>query len=74
MKRLRVAAETVVPNEIKHEWKVGPRPGSPSDLNRTVYRCAPCGMWTANLPLYKDDICPAKERRKASVQRRVVDQ
>lgn len=38
-----------------------------------VYRCSYCGEWTANVPLYFNDVCPAKERRKGD-RRRSHDQ
>jgi hypothetical protein len=44
-------------NDVKHFWKL--RKGT-----RDVFDCPQCGMWTANCPLYLNDVCPAKERRK----------
>jgi hypothetical protein len=37
---------------------------------RDVYDCPNCGCWTANLPLYKETVCSAKERRKNKADRR----
>jgi hypothetical protein len=37
---------------------------------RGVYACRDCGSWTMNLPLYRNSICPQKDRRKGQVDRR----
>jgi hypothetical protein len=37
-----------------------------------VYECRTCKRHTANLPLYKDDVCPAKDRRKGLRDRRAA--
>lgn len=57
--------ELKIPEEIKHEWKA--RVGSAIP----AHDCKPCGAWTGNLPLYKNDVCPAKDRRKS--RRRSTD-
>lgn len=28
-----------------------------------TYDCPNCGSWTANLPLYRSNVCSSKERR-----------
>ncbi len=38
-----------------------------------VHRCGFCGMWTANLPLYRYDVCPKADRRVATADRRRND-
>lgn len=65
-------AKVDVPEEVKHEWTLDE--SKPARAGR-IYRhvCQPCGQWTANLPLYKDDVCPAKDRRKKAEQRREAD-
>lgn len=40
----------------------------------TVHTCVDCGGFTANLPLYRYDVCPKKERRKRKTGRRASDQ
>lgn len=51
------------PVEVRHDWK--------RRLNRRyVYDCAACGQWTSNLPLYRYDVCPKKDRRKRTADRR----
>lgn len=52
-----------IPAEVKCDWKQ--RAGE-----RGVYDCADCKSRTANLPLYKDDVCEAKDRRKGVTDRR----
>lgn len=37
---------------------------------RGTYDCLNCKGWTANLPLYRTSICPAKDRRQGAVDRR----
>lgn len=39
----------------------------------TVHTCVDCGGFTANLPLYRYDVCPKKERRKRKQGRREGD-
>lgn len=51
------------PLEIRCQWTA--RKGKPG-----VYDCPNCKQWTANLPLYRADVCPAKERRTATNERR----
>jgi len=50
--------------ELRCDWKSVPEKG------RGVYRCSQCGLWTANLPLYRNDVCEAKDRRKGPRDRR----
>jgi hypothetical protein len=45
------------PKDIRCVWTA--RKGE-----RGVYDCYDCGSWTANMPLYRATVCPAKERRK----------
>ncbi len=50
---------------IHHEWKR-------TDKKTGRYDCQHCGMWTANMPLYSKDVCPARERRQVPDRRRHV--
>jgi hypothetical protein len=52
-----------IPDEIKHDWQC---------MNKKTgkYRCKVCKVWTSNLPLYKDEMCSKKDRRKNKVDRR----
>ena len=48
---------------LKHDWlEEANKPG--------VYVCDNCGCWTANLPLYKDEVCDSQERRFADRRKR----
>lgn len=47
-----------IPPEVRHDWTPNPPRGD------TAYVCKTCNKWTANLPLYLDEVCPVKERRK----------
>lgn len=42
------------PDWLKHEWELRTGP-------TVLYDCLTCRQWTANLPLYKNEICPAKD-------------
>jgi len=57
-------AEKYVPAEVRHEWF------RKKDQPRGTYECPHCKMWTANAPLYRNDICPALDRRKRTTDRR----
>lgn len=35
-----------------------------------TWMCADCKQWTSNLPLYKNEICEKKDRRKGLEDRR----
>lgn len=50
------------PAEVTHEWKR-------TDKARGVYTCQHCQMWTANVPLYFHEVCPARDRRKRPERR-----
>lgn len=54
-----------MPEELRCRW-------TKREGERGVYDCPQCGCWTANLPLYnkEGDVCPQKERRKATKERR----
>lgn len=52
------------PAEVRHEWKR-------TDKKTGRYECRHCEMWTANVPLYFDDVCPSRERRQG-VDRRAA--
>jgi hypothetical protein len=41
----------------RHEWTL--RAGT-----KDVYDCPRCGMWTANLPLYKNDECEPRAAKE----------
>lgn len=58
-----VTAKRTPPVKVRHRWKKRKN-------RRGVYDCKPCGMWTANLLLYKMDVCPAKDRRVRKQDRR----
>jgi hypothetical protein len=57
-----------IPDEVKHDWKLRER--ARRAKGPQVYVCATCKSRTANLPLYKDDVCEAKDRRKGAPDRR----
>lgn len=50
-----------IPVKIRCQWKRDVR--LPAKSLGSVYYCSNCSAWTANLPLYKNQICPAKDRR-----------
>lgn len=50
------------PAEIRHEWKR-------TDKKRGIYTCQHCGTWTANVPLYFNEVCEARDRRKGAGRR-----
>jgi hypothetical protein len=52
------------PKNLQHEWK---RRGN--NKRSGIYDCKHCRQWTANMPLYRNEICPARDRR-AQVERR----
>lgn len=53
----------MIPVELRHAWRLRLAHGS-------TYDCALCKAWTANRPLYDKDVCPAKDRRRATRDRR----
>lgn len=57
------AMKRPVPRKLHHEWT--PRLDQPG-----VFDCPVCGQWTANLPLYRQEVCDAKDRRKGLTDRR----
>jgi hypothetical protein len=50
-----------VPSAIRCDWE-RTAPGT--------YTCRRCREWTANLPEYRDGVCPALDRRKGTADRR----
>lgn len=52
------------PKEVRHRWyrRVG--------ATLAAWACPACKVWTANLPLFKMDVCPARDRRKNHTDRR----
>lgn len=50
----------MVADIVKHNW-VG------REKNKAY--CPECGGWTTNLPMYKDQVCPAKNRRRNGERR-----
>jgi hypothetical protein len=60
-----------VPPEIKHEWRRTFQVGDMKLSSKSrAYECPNCKEWTGNLALYKDEVCPAKDRRKDGSDRR----
>lgn len=57
MKKAATATRPL-PVEVQHEWKLDESRGD------DAYVCDVCDQWTRNLPLYRDEVCPKKERRK----------
>lgn len=55
--------QTTPPAEAMHDWIEDKRHG------REAYHCPACDCWTANLPLYRHEVCPAKDRRKGRDRR-----
>lgn len=45
------------PPAVRHLW-------FRRDKGEAVYVCTACRSWTANLPLYRYDVCEARDRRK----------
>lgn len=50
------------PTEVRHEWRR-------TDKRRGIYTCQHCKMWTANVPEYFREVCPARDRRKRQDRR-----
>jgi len=66
-----------IPKLLQHRWTRCPKAACKKAAcphggahGSGVYHCPDCGQWTANLPLYKHNLCPAKERRKRQKDRR----
>jgi len=59
---------------VKHTWVRSSRAGGRGSrgfrLAQIAWVCLQCGQWTANLPKYKNEVCPKKDRRKAKEDRR----
>lgn len=53
------------PDDVRHNWHK--RHGATG-----VYDCDLCNSWTANLPLYRYEVCPELDRRKSAGDRRVA--
>jgi hypothetical protein len=63
-----IQSKSRIPKKIKcvyrkrtPQWEAG---------SASCWQCINCGQWTANLPLYKNDICESKDRRKSTADRR----
>ena len=64
------------PIKVRHDWQKATKetlerfgfttPG----MARGVYECPTCEGWTANLPLYRYEVCSAKDRSKGPGDRR----
>ena len=52
------------PRSVQHSWVEGRRP------ERDVWICCTCKTWTANLPLYRYEVCDKRDRRKRKADRR----
>lgn len=55
-----------VPEEVKHIWVL--RSGTVH-----TYDCTFCQSWTANLPAYRNEVCPKRDRRVGKLTRRKDD-
>ncbi len=55
-----------VPEEVKHAWVL--RSGTVH-----TYDCTFCQSWTANLPAYRNEVCPKRDRRVGKLTRRKDD-
>ncbi len=59
-----------IPKIVQHDWvyhKKGIWVGA--QTVDKVWQCSRCKLWTANLPEYKHDVCPKKDRRKNTGRR-----
>jgi hypothetical protein len=63
----RLERRKFIPTEVRHEWFRNKARGA------GVYECPHCHQWTANVPLYFQDICEARDRRKTPDRRRHDD-
>jgi len=64
MRQLRALLAVPPEGELwnpQHDWQL-------SD-GKSRYLCSVCGQWTANMPLYRDEICPKRERREGERRR-----
>ncbi len=68
-----------IPSKLKCDWRKAELTNGidririlPWGSNRHTgtWMCKDCKMWTANLPLYKNQLCSAKDRRKGKADRR----
>lgn len=49
--------------DVRHAWQL-------TDEVNHVYTCAHCRAWTANRPLYLNEICPSRDRRMGERRRK----
>lgn len=53
-----------VPKEIRCKWV------RRKSTFKDIYDCRLCGSWTGYFALYREAVCPSKERRKSKDERR----
>jgi len=63
------------PKQVCHQWMKVTQDdlialGMPGCKRTGMYVCHNCDSWTANLPPYRYEVCPAKDRRKGPTDRR----
>lgn len=61
-----MTARVVAPPEVRCRWKLRAKHKLGASVLTNVHVCQDCKSWTANLPLYKDMVCPKKDRRRAT--------
>ena len=65
-------ARNIPPVEVRHRWKYQHTHTIETQTVYNVSVCEDCGSWTGNLPLYLNDVCAAKDRRKGLQDRRTA--
>ena len=58
------------PEEVRHDWRLHKTHTIAGQTVANVYVCQACDAWTANLPLYRNEICQRKDRRRKNQDRR----
>lgn len=67
---VRKCANVATPSDVRCWWEKRATYTLGNAVLKDVYVCPNCHSWTANLPLWKDSVCPLKERRVATTERR----
>lgn len=59
------------PKEFQHDWqfKESYRLKDGPEI-REIWVCDSCNLWTANVELYRNEVCGKKDRRKGVSDRR----
>lgn len=61
--KAEIERKRLIPAEVRCEWRPLKERGA------GVYECLHCHCRTANLPLYRYDLCDARDRRKLADRR-----